>query len=144
MKKLYLFLLLLAATVTGQAQTMTTVDGVRYLIEDDHAVIGRQDKTLSGDIVIPPAIEYNGTEYNVTAMVQPTLTDVYASGNVEVEGGAFQDCQITSISLPNSITVVSAGAFAGCQQLSAVSLPEGLTQISAAAFAECTSLFLRK
>ena len=140
MKKLYLFLLLLAATVTGQAQTMTTVDGVRYLIEDDHAVIGRQDKTLSGDIVIPPAIEYNGTEYNVTAMVQPTLTDVYASGNVEVEGGAFQDCQITSISLPNSITVVSAGAFAGCQQLSAVSLPEGLTQISAAAFAECTSL----
>ncbi len=140
MKKNIILLLLLVSTIIVKAQTFATIEGIRYMIEDDHAVVARQDKELSGDITIPSSIVYNNQNYNVTQIVDPTLIDVYADAIVEVEGGAFQDCQITSITLPNTIKVVSAGAFSNCQQLTKVTLPTGLIQIGAAAFSRCISL----
>lgn len=139
MKKILLSVFLTIAA-SGMAQTVVTVDDIRYLIEDDHAVVARQDKELGGEVTIPASIEVGTDEYPVTELVQPTLQDNYAGGTVVVEGGAFQECQITSVELPASITVVSAGAFYGCGQLTGVKLPDGLLRIAPAAFARCTSL----
>ena len=140
MKKILFPFLPCFCTLAAQAQTFFYVDGVRYLIEDDHAVVARQDKELAGNIVIPATVDCNGTPYDVTGMVKPTLCDVYSDATVEVEGGAFQECKITGISLPASIQVIEAGAFSGCTDLVSVNLPEGLKQIGAAAFSRCTSL----
>ena len=121
-------------------QTVTNVDGIRYLIEGNNAIVGRQDKELSGDIVIPASITYNGTIYQVTGMVAPTNITAWSSNTVTTEGGAFQSCRITSISLPTSITTIAAGAFNGCSNLSSVSLPSNLVSIGAASFAGCNQL----
>lgn len=129
-----------AVAMTGFAQTFTTVDGIRYEIKDDHAIVARQDKELDGHIVIPASIDYQEKPYAVTGMVAPTHLNVVADNTVWCEGGAFQDCDITSITLPATITVVGAGAFENCTSLSSVTLPEGVTTISAAAFNGCTSL----
>ena len=44
MKKLLIFVMLFVCSLTVQAQTFFTVDNVRYMLEDDHAVVARQDK----------------------------------------------------------------------------------------------------
>ena len=139
MKKIY-FTFFLAVAANALAQTVTTVGDIRYLIEDDHAVVARQDKELTGPVTIPAEIEYGGQSYAVTEMVKPTNLEGVAGGTVGIEGGAFQECQITAVTLPNSITTISAGAFCDCQLLASVNLPGSLTQIGPAAFANCTSL----
>ncbi len=122
------------------AQTVVNCDGIRYLIENDHALIGRQNKDLSGAIVIPSNIQFEGKSYSVTGFVAPTNLTAWTSNTVTCEGGAFQDCKITSVVLPNTITSINAGAFAGCHNLDKIVLPEQLTNIGAASFANCTSL----
>lgn len=138
--KLFFFMLLTCLPISIKAQTVINSDGIRYLIENDHALIGRQDKDLSGSVVIPSDISYDGKNYNVTGFVDPTNLIAWSSNEVTCEGGAFQDCQITSIVLPNTITSINAGAFDGCQNLSKIVLPEQLTNIGAASFANCTAL----
>lgn len=138
-KRLF-FVLLACLPISLMAQTVINSDGIRYLIENDHALIGRQDKDLSGAVVIPSSISYDGKSYNVTGFVAPTNLTAWSSNEVTCEGGAFQDCQITSIVLPNTITSINAGAFDGCRSLTKIVLPEQLTNIGAASLANCTAL----
>lgn len=138
--KRLILILLVCLPISIMAQTVFNSDGIRYLIENDHALIGRQDKDLSGDVVIPSSISYDGKSYIVTGFVDPTNLISWSSNTVTCEGGAFQDCKITSIVLPNTITSINAGAFNGCQNLSKVVLPEQLANIGAASFANCTAL----
>ena len=119
------------------AQTVVNVNGLRFLIENGNAIVGRQDKELSGDIVIPSSIEYDGTTYPVTGFVQPTNLTAWSSNSVTTEGGAFQSCPITSVVIPSSISTIAAGAFSNCTNLKSVELPNNLDGIGAASFANC-------
>lgn len=132
-KKLYIIVLLFACSLTGWAQTFFDVDGVRYLIEDDHAVVARQDKEQTGDIVIPASIEYNEVNYNVTRLMSP---DEALSGG----GGAFKECQITGITLPEGITEIPSATFQDCKQLSSVTILGAVTGIGEYAFFGCEAL----
>ena len=114
------------------------VDNVRYIIENGAATIGRQNKELNGDIVIPEIINYNNVDYPVVGMVSPTDIIAWSDNRVTCENGAFQSCNITSVSLPNTITLLPAGAFNGCKKLINVSLPNTIKGIGAASFAGCS------
>lgn len=140
MKKSFFSVLFCFCALIAQAQTVAVVNDIRYLIEDDHAIIGRQDKNLSGDIKIPASIEWEETNYDVTDMVQPTRHEQFDDGVVEVEGGAFQECKIASITLPASIVVVNDAAFSSCPNLVSVTFLGDVTEIGDAAFSRCTSL----
>lgn len=140
MKRIFLLITLCWYVAYGFAQTVINVDNIRYIIEDGKALIGRQNKELAGDIVIPDKITYDGTDYVVSGFVLPTNITAWSSNTVTCEGGAFQTCQISSIVIPSTITVVSAGAFNFCSQLKEVKLPETITMLGAASFAGCTSL----
>jgi hypothetical protein len=133
MKKLLTITLLFACSLTGTAQTFFTVDNVRYLLEDDHAVVARQDRELTGDINIPSTVTYGGAPYNVTRLLSP---DDGESGG----GGAFQECGITSITLPESITEVPAYTFYQCKQLCSAILYGPVTRIGKYAFGDCETL----
>ena len=134
MKKILLFVLLCTCSLVLQAQTtFFDVDGIRYMIEDDHAVIARQDRELTGDFMIPATVTYGNTEYSVTRLMSPYDSE---SGG----GGAFQECKITSISLPTSITEIPNNTFSACKQLSSVTLLGPVTRIGSAAFRECEAL----
>ncbi|MBP5799889.1 MAG: leucine-rich repeat protein [Prevotella sp.] len=133
MKKILSFFPLCFCSMLVQAQTFFNVDGVRYLIEDDHVVVARQDAELAGDIVIPATVTYGDAEYAVTRMISPFESE---SGG----GGAFQECAITGITLPDAITLLPDHTFQGCTNLSSVKLPVNIIKIDSYAFQGCSSL----
>ena len=72
---------------------------------------------VSGDVVIPSSVEYNGTTYNVTAIDELT----------------FLGCSnLTSITIPNSITDIYGSAFYGCSGLTSINVASGNTHYSSA------------
>ena len=76
------------------------------------------------DIVLPEKATINGTEYTV-----------------EQIGDAFKDNKrITSVTIPEGYSTISASAFSGCTALTSVSIPGSLTSISANAFENCAAL----
>lgn len=55
--------------------------------------------------------------------------------------GVFASCkQLTSVTLPDTVTKLPDGTFYGCSALETLTLPSGLTEIGAYAFNGCTSL----
>lgn len=122
------------------AQTTTVVDDVLYLIEEDGAVVARQDRNLAGDIFIPESIVYEDAVVPVVRIVEPTIADRYADNIAQFEGGAFQECQVTSVILPETIKEIPAGSFFNCPMLEKVVLPSEIVSLGMGAFARCEVL----
>lgn len=80
---------------------------------------------VSGDIVIPEYIrDWNNYVYRVEG----------------IGSNSFSSCsEMTSISLPNSITYIGDVAFAGCG-ISEINIPESVTKIYEGAFQDCKNL----
>lgn len=74
----------------------------------------------SGDIRIPEKVVYNGKQYKVT----------------KIRWWAFQNSEITSITLPNSIDTIEGSAFFNSKKLESIKLPKSLKYISGGAFSE--------
>ena len=78
-----------------------------------------------GDVEIPSKIKYKGKTYRVTG----------------IDSGAFkEECFITSVSIPESVTEICDSAFYRCTDLTEVNIPEGVTRIGRFIFAGCESL----
>ena len=70
------------------------------------------------------------------------LTSVTIPNSVtEIGGGAFSDCSsLTSVTIPNSVTEIGGYTFSGCSSLTSVTIPNGVTRIGDNAFFNCSSL----
>ena len=80
---------------------------------------------VSGDVVIPSTVTYNGTTYSITY----------------IGGFAFSDCSgLTSVTIPNSVTFIGGFAFSGCSGLTSINIPTGVTSIGDRAFSWCSGL----
>ena len=95
-------------------------------------------------------LSQDGTEYFVTDYTG-TAAEVYVPATHEGlpvttirhygDGDAFAYCkQLTSVTLPDSITSIGGGAFLACSQLTSVTLPESVVRIEDGAFSGCTEL----
>ena len=51
-----------------------------------------------------------------------------------------QNCQMSSFTIPNSVTKIGNGAFYGCTSLQSIDIPNSVTEIGDDAFFGCTSL----
>ena len=70
------------------------------------------------------------------------LTSITIPNSVTSIGGAvFENCSgLTSITIPNSVTSIGWYAFSGCSGLTSVTIPNSVTSIGGQAFYECSSL----
>jgi len=102
-------------------------DGIwyNYILGEEGTVEVAGDpynNNCSGDIVIPEIVSYG---YRVTGIGRD----------------AFRYCRnITSVTLPASISYIGDGAFWCCENISSVKIPEGVTRIGESAFNNCHHL----
>ncbi len=125
-KHLIVWTILLSVCVSAKTQTFL-YDGLWFDIESDETCILRSSWTgpkYSGDIIVPEKAIYNGKEYTVTKTL-----------------GAFWRCdELTSVSLPETITTIGYQSFERCIKLHTMRIPNSVTSIEAYAFNECNSL----
>ena len=102
----------------------------------------------TGDLEIPESVEYNGITYSVISIGMDAfygcseLTSVAIPNSVTIiDRYAFQDCSsLTSVRIGNSVTEIGEKAFYNCSGLISVSIPNSVTYIGTAAFYGCSSL----
>ena len=160
MKRYLLFLIAAFATLVASAHDFE-VDGIYYNITSEPEkrveVTHKGDRYNShsneyfGSVTIPAAITYNGVAYSVTSIGYDAfcgctnLTSITLPASVtSIEGAAFYGCSFTAITLPASVTSIGERAFRECGKLTTINIPENsqLTSIGGYAFINCTKVRL--
>jgi hypothetical protein len=106
-------LLLLASPIAGQAQ---------YICTTNNGAITITGYTGPGGAVVIPAT-ING--FPVISIGDYAFSDIY---------------NLTSVTIPNSVTSIGDSAFYGCYYLTSVIIPNSVTSIGGSAFGDCESL----
>lgn len=107
------------------------IDYIKYTVEEGHLVVSGYDKTgFKGVANIVSSIKYKWNTYEVTKI----------SGEKH-DNNAFMNCKnLTSVSIPNSVTYIGDNSFYGCSGLTSVSIPNSVISIGIYAFGDCSSL----
>ncbi|WP_299678057.1 leucine-rich repeat domain-containing protein [uncultured Dokdonia sp.] len=122
MKKILLIIICITSITNAlQAQDTFTRDDLNYEVTSTVfpftvKVTGRA--TSTSNIIIPPTVINDGTNYRVTT----------------IGAAAFDQIQLDSVSIPNTVTTIEAIAFRLCG-LTSLTLPDSLISIGEAAFA---------
>ena len=91
-----------------------------------YTVTGWSDITTSDKVVIPSTYDDG-------------IHGVHPVATIGVD--AFHDCSnLTSVTIPNSVTNIDEGAFALCTSLINIIIPDSVTSLGSATFKYCTSL----
>ncbi|MBR7132190.1 MAG: leucine-rich repeat domain-containing protein [Clostridia bacterium] len=107
--------------ITANAQTEYTEGDYTYTVTDGEATITAFDKSISGDVVIPPTLG----GYPVTA----------------IDDWAFSYCKaLTAVIIPDSVKSMGYSAFFNCSSLVSVTIPDSVISINSSAFEVCTAL----
>lgn len=136
-----------------RAQTSFTYGGLNYTVlseADGTAIVGKQDASLSGDVIIRATAYDSSTELHYTvvavgdsAFLDTKITSVtFPSGVIKSIGArAFKNCkELSSFTIPSSVTTIGEAAMAHCDALTSITIPDGLTSIGFTAFSSCESL----
>ncbi len=125
-------------------------NGINYLLNTNNKTAAVTSKTggYTSDVVIPTSITYNGVVYMVATIRKDAfsycrnMTSVTIPNSVtSIEMFAFSECSgLTSISIPNSVTSIGYAAFYKCDNLTAVTIPKSVTSIEPSAFSGCNSI----
>ena len=123
--KFYLLVIsfLMALTFPLSAENIT-VDGIKYETTYYTVEVIGIDNPIE-NVIIPEYITYNEDTYRV----------------IGIGDGAFNNCtSLTSITIPNSVSIIGIYAFSGCSNLTDITIPESVISIGNSAFYCCSSL----
>lgn len=81
-------------------------------------------------------IRYTGTETKITIPSSATNNGITYVVN-DLKSQPFKSSNVTSVTLPNTFTRISGGAFAESKNLEEIIIPETVTSIGSSAFAWC-------
>lgn len=113
--------------ISDKSKNFTSVDGVVY------------SKDMTKLIHCPPGKSGSFT-------IPDTVTEIcgrcdYFHSDERTYGHAFCGCtELTSITIPKSVTKIGGYAFAGCTGLTSMTIPESVTEIHQGTFVNCTGL----
>lgn len=125
MKKQLLMALLMFLPMMVSAEKVE-IDGMWYNLIPKAKVAELTNQrsgvgSYSGDVIIPESVTYNSVEYRVVAI-----------------NSAFSNCtNLTSVSIPNSVTTIGSNAFYKCTALTSITIPNSVITIGYAAFQQC-------
>ena len=137
------------------------LDGLYYYVNSDNSgviltwqnawdpYVNGNYPELSGDIIIPEYITYQGITYPVVAIGEAALcsckgiTSVMIPNTVTSIGNhAFDRCTgLSYVSIGDAVSRIDYNAFQDCTSLTGISIPNSVTMIGHMAFMGCTSLF---
>ena len=73
--------------------------------------------------------------------VPSCLKEVIITGGSTIGNYAFSNCEsLTSVTIPNSVTIIDYEAFSNCSNLTSIIIPDSVKYIDSRAFYDCTSL----
>lgn len=128
MRQKWLLFLLVLLPWMAEAKTISVNNGVLYLFlntETKTASLTSNPNKYKGDVIIPESITYQDVSYKV----------------VQIGWRAFEDCKdLTSVTIPTSVSVIYEDAFKGCSGLKSIEIPNSVTKIGNSAFSGCTGL----
>ncbi len=152
MKKKFFSLLLAVAASVG---TMFAWDYERVPIGDlcynldatNQTAEVAENRSASGDIIIPSSVTCDAVTYTVTSIGGyvflncRSLTSVTIPNSVTSIGEyAFCSSGLTSVTIPNSVTSIGYEAFNYCSDLTSVTIGNSVTSIGTLAFSQCRRL----
>ena len=147
-KKFLMLMLTLVVSVAGHAQT--EINGIYYDLDSEkkEAKVTSGDDAYSGDIKIPSTVTFEKNEFKVTSIEMGAFTNCGNLSSISIPesvsiigSGAFSGCGgLTSVTLPNSIKIIWASAFHNCANLTSINIPESVERIDYAAFSDCPKL----
>ena len=134
---------------TQSVITYTSADGniiEPYEAEDSDEETGFGAKIVSNTYSDGVGtITFNGEIFSIgsSAFAGTNLTSINIPEEVTmISPYAFSDCDsLVEIDIPNNVEFVDDGAFKGCDLLERVTLPENLIVVSELVFADCFSLY---
>lgn len=143
MKKFYVSLLffLLGASNLFAAERDEIIDGITYTLNSvtNNAIV---ISTPGGSVSIPATVQYNSRTYTVISVQNVgAATSVDIAEGIESIGTAFKEHRnLTSVSIPSTVSRIEDWAFKNCTALTSVVLSDGLSYIGKEAFKGCSEL----
>lgn len=127
------------------------IDNLKYTITDDvknGVSVSANSTELSGDVVIPAEVEYEGVKYTVTSIAQEGFQECAGLTSIDIPNTvtsigrkAFYECRsLTTANIPDSITAIEGEVFFFCENLKSITIPSNVTSIGEFAFAYCSKL----
>lgn len=122
------------------------IDNIEYKIIPAGAEV-KEVLYSSPTITIPDVVNVNNKEYKVVSIGQDACS-VYCDSVIlpqfltTIKPYAFKWCDAKSISIPNSVTSIGAGAFLYCENLEKIRIPDLIEEVSFGWFGACKNLHL--
>ena len=81
------------------------------------------------------------SESDGSSYIPSSLKEVIITGGNRIYSGTFLGCSnLTSITIPESVTSIGESAFSGCSSLTSITIPESVISIGESAFYNCSNL----
>lgn len=86
--------------------------------------------------------KYLGSFSNPYAVLFDTISDDFTAFTlhpdcITVAGGAFSNTNLTSVTLPSTMTLIGGSTFSGCMNLQSINVPSSVKEVGPEAFAMC-------
>lgn len=126
------------------------IDGLNYKLDSETAIlIPKTNGKYAGDIVVPGKIKgTDGAEYSVVTLGAECFSACYNLSSITIPSTVtvigvrcFKGCgSLTSIVIPSSVSSLGEGCFKNCSSLTSINIPSSVTSLGYECFYGCSSL----